>query len=568
VLDNKTKGTSSSTMVLFSSRSPTSSTRTRRQIHHYSNSSRASSDGAAASLVKMSSFLKLFLLGTLVLVMASYWMALVRVPPFSIVRSSQEPPAAAPRIAAASKQSAAATLAKHSSGGGEPQQQEQQQPVKIAHVISLITCHKASRVKGFLDALIILRHSIHQNSIHANNNDPTGRKVKKSSNYSYQMYAILHQDGGCLEHFDLLKRIGYIPLVKPTPINVSQITSNDWYRDHVEQENCCGSKEFIKLYAYTLTEHPIVVHWDLDVAVLQPLDDLYDAMLYNANTETGRAARQRLRLQRPSVQQLPASNNNDGRIDAFFTRDYTSARPWEKITAVQGGFVVARPSMEHFELYKEFIMEANYTPGRGPTSGWGGLGYGGFQGAMAYQGVLAYFYDVVYPGHAVELDVCRWNQVVADVIWRGPEREKEHYGQCRHYPAQGPAHYAENTPENGQCEDCRIVPIEETYTVHYTACKKPWECTVPYPRVPRNKRDVHRLQELTNVTTCGKLHHRYFEIRRDIEDRIAKQTGLVPSSRDGTFHPEFFYGYCKAGNSYLSMEDIPETFDMKQVYGF
>jgi hypothetical protein len=89
---------------------------------------------------------------------------------------------------------------------------------------------------------------------------------------------------------------------------------------------------------------------------------------------------------------------------------------------------------------------------------------------MAYQGVLAYFYDVVYPGHHVELDVCRWNQVVADVIWRGPDG-KDHMGECRDYPAPG-VDFKANTPDKGQCEDCRILPLEETMTVHYTACKK------------------------------------------------------------------------------------------------
>jgi hypothetical protein len=29
-----------------------------------------------------------------------------------------------------------------------------------------------------------------------------------------------------------------------------------------------GSSELIKLYLYTLTQHPIVVHWDIDVIVL------------------------------------------------------------------------------------------------------------------------------------------------------------------------------------------------------------------------------------------------------------------------------------------------------------
>ena len=43
--------------------------------------------------------------------------------------------------------------------------------------------------------------------------------------------------------------------------------------------------------AYHLTEHPIVVHWDMDVAILQPLDDLYDAMLYPSTHPRNIAAR-------------------------------------------------------------------------------------------------------------------------------------------------------------------------------------------------------------------------------------------------------------------------------------
>jgi len=113
---------------------------------------------------------------------------------------------------------------------------------------------------------------------------------------------------------------------------------------------------------------------------------------------------------------------------------------------------------------------------------------------MAYQGVLAYFYDQIYPGFAVELDVCRWNQVVADVIYRGPE-EPGMVGQCRQYPVDG--NFESNTPENGKCHDCRVLPVSETKTVHFTACKKPWECRLPYPRVPRERMKAHtyRLQE-------------------------------------------------------------------------
>jgi preprotein translocase subunit YajC len=423
------------------------------------------------------------------------------------------------------------------------------EPIRIAHVVSMITCHKASRVKGFLDAFVVLRHSVHQNSVHAQ---------PPRSKYSYQMYAIVHQDGGCADYSDLLQRLGYITIIRPTPVDVTQLPDG-WYKSHVENENCCGSKEFIKLYAYTLTDHPVVVHWDLDTAVLQPMDDLYDAMIYSADSVEGQAARSRLAVQHKQTIQWP------DRIDAFLTRDVTSAQPWEKIQAVQGGFVVARPNPDHLEMYKEFIMKADYQPGRGEGSGWGGLGYGGFQGAMAYQGVLAYFYDVIYPGHHVELDVCRWNQVVADVIWRGPDRI-ELNGTCRDYPLDGD--FTANTPENGRCEDCRILPIEETMTVHYTACKKPWECAIPYPRKPRNKEQEFRLSHLTNITTCGLLFEKYFAYRHDIEGRIAKLIGRPVSNQDGTYFPEYFKGFCNRAGSYNSMEDIPVDLDFKNVYGF
>lgn len=157
---------------------------------------------------------------------------------------------------------------------------------------------------------------------------------------------------------------------------------------------CTVMSTFFRLYAYTLLEHPITVHWDMDVALFQPMDDLFDSMLFPADSVEGQRARSRLDLQHPE-RALPK------RIDAFLTRDITSANPWEKRQGVQGGFLVSRPSMKTFAQYLAFIKEGNYTKGRGEGSGWSGLGYGGFQGAMAYQGVVAFYYDQLAPNTAV-----------------------------------------------------------------------------------------------------------------------------------------------------------------------
>jgi len=403
------------------------------------------------------------------------------------------------------------------------------QQTVIGHVVSLIKCGKVASVTGFLDAAAVLRHSIHQQSLH--------------SKYSYQMYVIVHTD--CASHAPLLERMGYTSLIKDSPVLLEEIKEG-WYRDHVEGENCCGSKEFIKLYAYELEQHPVVVHWDLDVAVLQPMDDLFDSIIHDSTTTRGKEARLRLDLQFPS-QPLPE------RIDAFFTRDVTSSVPWEPVQVVQGGFLVARPSKKDLQTYIDFIKEANYVKGRGSGSGWNGMGYGGFQGAMAYQGAVAYFYDYYRKNTAVELNACRWNQVVADVHWRGPERKEEYHGKCRQ-------------EQHQTCEDCRVTPVELVKSVHYTACKKPWECTLPYPRKTRNPAQQYRVDNLTNITTCGKLFEKWFEYRRDFEMLLEKAAGVLPSTRDGTYEPDSFLGYCKNRGQYIPMNPPPENFDISKLY--
>jgi len=201
---------------------------------------------------------------------------------------------------------------------------------------------------------------------------------------------------------------------------------------------------------------------------------------------------------------------------------------------------------------------------------WAGLGYGGFQGAMAYQGVVAYYYDQLRPNSAVELNVCRWNQVAADVLWRGPERKEEHHLQCREYPKltlpDGTPDYASNT----NCDDCRNTPIELVRTVHYTACKKPWECTMAHPRIPRDKRQSYRLENLVNVTYCGHLVREWFELRREFEMAMERASdGQVkrPSLSTGGYEEEYFLGYCHQKGGYVAMEPPPRDFDIRRMYG-
>ena len=240
---------------------------------------------------------------------------------------------------------------------------------------------------------------------------------------------------------------------------------------------------------------------------------------------------------------------------------------WEIRQGVQGGFLVARPSQDIFNKYLQFIIEGDYVRGRGNEFGWGGLGFGGFQGAMAYQGATAYMYDIIHPGHAVPLNPCIYNQVVADVLWRGPKK-MEHHLQCRQYPHPGYS-FANNTLEYGACQDCRITPVADTKTAHYTACRKPWECIDPRPRRPSDKSQTYRLENLTNRTTCHLLFAESFRARREFEQHLMQASSgrVQPATADGTFLPRAFLGYCKQQGQYISMVPPPKGFDMSKVYG-
>jgi hypothetical protein len=129
----------------------------------------------------------------------------------------------------------------------------------VAHAISFLSCGAALTSK-YKDAMLVLRHSIHQNSILAQNS---------TSRYSYKMYAFVNDDPSkkCKKYTSWIERMGYTPLLLPNPVNISMI-ENEHFRTQIDKTGVTGSSELIKLYLYTLTDHPIVVHWDIDVIVM------------------------------------------------------------------------------------------------------------------------------------------------------------------------------------------------------------------------------------------------------------------------------------------------------------
>jgi hypothetical protein len=81
------------------------------------------------------------------------------------------------------------------------------------------------------------------------------------------------------------------------------------------------------------------------------------------------------------------------------------------------------------------------------------------------------------------------------------------------------------------------------------------------------KAHAYRLQELTNITTCGILFRKYFQLRRDIEYIVTQVAGVPSVIPGGTFHEDFFLGYCERRGKYKSM-NLPDGLTMDKVYGF
>jgi hypothetical protein len=329
-----------------------------------------------------------------------------------------------------------------------------------------------------VDGAAVLKHSIHLSSVHA-----AGR-------YDYKMYAIVHPEA--MSCGAALADIGYTLLERLTPVAVKDIRG-DFLRGRIEKNGCCGENELIKLEAYTLVQHPIVVHLDLDTLLMKPLDSIFDLML-------GKGSADNVDIMWKD-QPLPT------RIDAFVTRDYNMVPPSRKYKPVQGGFVVLRPSIDVYREFVEIVKEGNFVEGEG----WGGV-MGLFYGSMTFQGILPYYYDLLHPGHVVELNRCIYNNMCDN------PRDKRTLndivdGKCR--------------DGRDVCEDCRSQPVEDIVTTHYTLCQKPWLC---------NPHDTDALQH----RLCRKLHHEWFKIRSSLEESWGRGA-YGPGDHD----KEQFYGFCK-----------------------
>ena len=361
------------------------------------------------------------------------------------------------------------------------------EPITIAYAISITSCPNSRKDQKITDGAAILQHSIHLSSYQKN----------KKSKYNYQMIAIIHPSAMACSHE--LSLLGYIIKERDTPMDVSKIKSTV-LRNGIVKSGCCQEKELIKLWAYTLIDYPVVVHLDVDTLVLQPMDELYDAMI-NGPKQTS---------------EIPVMFNKalpQEKINAYFTRDYNMAKPGKPHVGVQGGFFIVKPNTTVFEEFITTIYTSDFRAG----SGWGAKGFGNFYGAQQIQGLLPYYYDFLRPNEAVELNRCYYN-----AMGDNPRSKTDDgsLGICK-------------DTNTYQCEDCRDTNFHKIKSVHYTLCKKPWMCR--YCVINKKWREY-----------CNFMHNSWYKVRKSLEDEWEDKFSSYRSRKHiGEYKVEHFYGFCK-----------------------
>lgn len=200
------------------------------------------------------------------------------------------------------------------------------------------------------------------------------------------------------------------------------------------------------------------------------------------------------------------------------------------VPPAQGGFLVIRPSLSRFEEFRAIIRKGDHG-----GKGWGGSRIGNFWGQLVYsilfysrhlkvpvllssrhilplvggqtiQGIVPYFYHVVHPGDALELNRCEYNCMVDN-----------------------PYHKNTFVCLDGKptCQDCRIQNPDLVYTAHFTICQKPWTCTEHTN--PRNK------------VLCEIFHDKWFALR----DELERDRGLDLSYREKHTRYKNSLGMCR-----------------------
>lgn len=455
-------------------------------------------------------------------------------------------------------------------------------PPEIAYVTTLTKC--STKHRGALDGAAVLLHSIRRNSygwipMHSQSSsssvefDPSlwPKYGGTGGRYRYKAYVIVDPfasptqkgpHGDCARYMQsigwtILHRPPLVPLfevpsdeisanqsptfdevVKAGYVGIQRPSTGDTARRPGEHPNklrmlmyndgCCGDTELLKLHAYGLVGHELVVHLDFDSLILRPMDDLFDVMLRKQKDDKV--------AESLSVAKLTRSKPVDFSrpIDAAFTRDYNSVKRPRSDSPVgyQGGFLIVRPSLTVLERYRTILQRGEFN--LNPRTGWGNK-YGNFYGDATFQGILPYYYeDVAPPGehNELELDRCVYNQMADN-----PRKSTHKFPRATPLDPEAMGYRDKNMCRDGRKDcsdtDCQRTDPKDIITAHFTFCKKPWDCS---PGLPGT----------VALETCLGLLSEWYGVRRELEDwwllpRIDPKEGALAKSKSISFSQRSFY---------------------------
>eukprot|EP00656_Telonema_subtile_P039140 TRINITY_DN44279_c0_g1_i2.p1 TRINITY_DN44279_c0_g1~~TRINITY_DN44279_c0_g1_i2.p1 ORF type:complete len:456 (-),score=51.26 TRINITY_DN44279_c0_g1_i2:41-1408(-) len=275
----------------------------------------------------------------------------------------------------------------------------------------------------YLDGARVLAHSVH---------------THMSEKWPIQMVAMLQpRVFADLKFQQTLKSHGYITVEAPLEFDSSKIKTHpiagDTLRKEIDKSGCCGMSELAKLQALKLVDYEWVLIVDADSLVLKNLDEMFD---------------------QPDV-------------DVQYTMDLGLGGG-----CVNGGFVLLRPSVDHFHKMWATIEDGDW---RHPSA-WGGTNVGYCYGGPTFQGLIPYFYQhlhqptVTKQKKIVVLDSCIFNNM--------------------------------GTSKNADGREQGKVPIEEVSVAHFTYCQKPWMC---YGH--------------SGAPICAQMHEAWWKTRKDLEKK-------------------------------------------------
>mmetsp|Transcript_8467 Transcript_8467/g.23723 ORF Transcript_8467/g.23723 Transcript_8467/m.23723 type:complete len:549 (+) Transcript_8467:178-1824(+) len=295
---------------------------------------------------------------------------------------------------------------------------------EMAFIVSLTTCpdddvqpgvdNRYDPKRAFYDAAALLKYSVCEECA----------EVNVASKFNHTFYAIVHplaricsdEGRGEYDRVEVLQSLGYRVEVKGEPLGIEDI-SDPYLSANVESD--VGIRDLMKLHAYTLTRHKVVVLIDFNTMLLQPLDGVVDDLMAS-----------------------PAR--------AAFAMDYATLLPANGLNhGANMGLFLLKPSFASFNELIELYKTTSYDP----MLGWNSQGVAGFDGSMGTSGLLTHYYR---SKPFIELDKCIYNNDASN-----PHSDD---GFCRN----GDAH----------CDDCRFTITNKIEAGRFSSmCGKPWECS-------------------------------------------------------------------------------------------